>query len=586
MTQVVRVFVAGSKWSSMRPSSKRRKSSSGANGRPRDDTKNWHPELGLRVKKGPMALPHVVAPCDPFEELAERCGERGRDFLRRLDRIREAMDSVWEAPRLPWFTKHGVEHSDSLVRLLGESTAHLQTTPQYLDCGELFVLLAACYLHDVGMQAADIGKPLDQFEPSDHVKIRDTHPSLARELIVSRTRSRGVDEFELGLEDDDFLASIAMVAEAHGTATYERALRELLETRPQPLGVPLRGDLLGALLLMLDELDIQRARATFPKEAQFSDISTMYHFLNHYVAGVHVVDGVTPKQRRITVDFLFPLGSNQMRDDVRELILQKLLRQLRLTNPTVRRRTAGEMVWDEQISVHEARDGTGTQRTATAEVQRLIAREVIESRLVSRSSVLQILAQELDKPDGAVSVLELIVSDDTGEESATIIKWLTLQAEASGRTFVHLAPEVIQVGHGKRGLIERLNTQLGVEFSPDAGPARQTYAETARVKRPIIVIEAHGRDFSQTHPDIADLVSAGGATLVLIVPSSTQGRNQIALEPLSVAEIEEHLTKRLGYPLEDARIKARSLFLASAGRASGIIAALYADYEAAIVPAT
>src|SRR4051812_36589696 len=71
----------------------------------------------------------------------------------RLERVRISAEAIWNLPRLPWFTDHRAQrHSRRLMALLGQATDALQKTERHLTRAEIYILLAACYLHDVGMQ--------------------------------------------------------------------------------------------------------------------------------------------------------------------------------------------------------------------------------------------------------------------------------------------------------------------------------------------------------------------------------------------------------------------------------------------------
>src|SRR5581483_9067908 len=477
-----------------------------------------------------------------------------------------------------------VGHSDSLVRLVGESIAHLQATPARLDCHELFVLLAACYVHDVGMQAMPVEKALDELTPSDHDTIRREHPSVGRTLIVSRTLARDRDQFDLGLHDDEFLAPIALVSEAHGTETYASAVAALIETRPQPGGVPLRGDLLGALLLMADELDLQRARATFPNEAKLSTVSMVHHFLNHYVSGVHVCDASVPTTRRISIDFLFPEDSQPFRNDVRELIVKKLLRQSRLTNPVIARRTDGQMQWDTRVATHETLDVAGQLRHPTPEVWQHMRRSVVEGRLIGRRELLKDIKKVIDASSDLTSTsAEIVMSEGSEEETSLLIEWLQLNAAIQRRPFVHVAPDVLPAGHGPHGVLALVARQLGcinVRSHEDLTDALAMLSPL-----PLFVIEAVGQ-VKPTLAGLKKLVNAAARSAAPCVALSSRpscGLPVIEFAPLGASEIAEHLVSAQGHTTEGANEEAKVLYLASGGRPGPIIAALHAEFEQAIV---
>src|SRR5689334_16005116 len=109
----------------------------------------------------------------------------------RLQRVRASAERIWTAPRLSWFTDHSAgRHSRRVVQLLGGLVDELQKGPQALNRSELFVLLAAAYLHDIGMQdfVVDERGP-EEFGVADYELIRTRHPERAKDLIVKRALS-------------------------------------------------------------------------------------------------------------------------------------------------------------------------------------------------------------------------------------------------------------------------------------------------------------------------------------------------------------------------------------------------------------
>src|SRR5439155_8475158 len=142
------------------------------------------------------------------------------DLSSRLERVCRSAEAIWNEQRLAWFTDHRARtHSRRIISHLGVLVDHLQTTSAKLTPHELYVLLAATYLHDIGMQ--DFRVPgrggVEQYTEVDYENIREAHPARGRELIIARTLERDRDEFRIDLDDDpQYLLPIALVAQAHG----------------------------------------------------------------------------------------------------------------------------------------------------------------------------------------------------------------------------------------------------------------------------------------------------------------------------------------------------------------------------------
>ncbi len=108
--------------------------------------------------------------------------------------------------------------------------------------------------------------PVENLTQAEFVQIREEHPAKSRQLIIARALQHKRGQFSIDLEDAPSLVPIGLVAQAHGTRYFESTVRELRRQPNTPGGQPLRGDLLAALLLMGDELDLHEERAQFPAE--------------------------------------------------------------------------------------------------------------------------------------------------------------------------------------------------------------------------------------------------------------------------------------------------------------------------------
>lgn len=93
------------------------------------------------------------------------------DLRRSIEDIRAYMSRIWARPLHRYYTDHTVNHSDRIVALLDGLTAGMMRTDKRLSPIEVYVLLAATYLHDIGMQN-------EKFAGGDLDKIRDERKSV------------------------------------------------------------------------------------------------------------------------------------------------------------------------------------------------------------------------------------------------------------------------------------------------------------------------------------------------------------------------------------------------------------------------
>ncbi len=195
----------------------------------------------------------------------------------RLSDIREHVSRMWARgdPLHPTFTLHGREHCQQVERLIGHILApehpDHHRLEDVLDAQHLFILLAAAWLHDIGMilppteverdEASRQGVPLPDL-------VRMTHNSRLASYIFDHA-----SELRFQPHEADFVVAIC------------RAHRGLpIGADPQLTESPTNTRLLAAVLRAADELDISSAR-TPPELAELVwhelDDTARWHWLKH-----------------------------------------------------------------------------------------------------------------------------------------------------------------------------------------------------------------------------------------------------------------------------------------------------------------
>lgn len=191
---------------------------------------------------------------DMSGRLYEKLNETDEELCNRLDRIREKAIEFWNREQYPRFlTDHGEPHINQVEKNLDVLTQPLQNQSSKnknddlkgaLSSMEIFVLLGACYLHDIGMLL-------------DLDDAREKHAEYTYKLIIGIIdEDRGID---LPITDTTAREAVADVARAHWT---DHAL-ELDEEEPIGRNTDGRIRLLGVLLAMSDLLDLSPVRARY-----------------------------------------------------------------------------------------------------------------------------------------------------------------------------------------------------------------------------------------------------------------------------------------------------------------------------------
>lgn len=203
----------------------------------------------------------------------------------------------------PHYTHHDTRHSRSIIRHLEEWLRHASVD---FNDAELFILLGAVYLHDIGMQCTDpqllrdVAKIPDEelnapFDEGVSEEIRKAHSQLSAEMIQQAIG--GVDPQLTGLAalaqilPDEYHA-IALIAEGHASNIPDRAKTDKYVALP----IPVRLQLLQYLLRIGDALDATKTRLDRPYFTSgrwtMARPTTKYHMLkHHYVANITVSKG-------------------------------------------------------------------------------------------------------------------------------------------------------------------------------------------------------------------------------------------------------------------------------------------------------
>jgi len=224
------------------------------------------------------------------------------DRRRALENVREAAARIWSRPLHRYYTDHTVDHSQRVITLLDGLTAGMMTTDKRLCPTEVFCLLAATYLHDIGMQNEKFaGGRLDE--------IRAHHNEQTAEMIYAVFEDPA-HAFVMPLaRDPGLVEAVALVAKGHRQVDLNAAEYEPFVHG----GETVRLRLLAALLRFGDELDIDHRRVDLEQMKLLAlPVDSQLHWWKcHYVSGVSIAD------EYIRVSYRFP----QKRPDYEGLIV-------------------------------------------------------------------------------------------------------------------------------------------------------------------------------------------------------------------------------------------------------------------------
>ena len=284
-----------------------------------------------------------------------------------LQDIEKFCEGVWKSKLLPWFTNHNPDHSREIIFILNQLLRPLEGGKAFLTNHELFVLLASAYLHDVGMQFLkweDI--PIEKLTVKEFDEVRKKHAELSSEIILERVaKSIDRDDFHLpDCIDEEYIAPIAFVCKGHSSEYFAEVMEKFRDSTYTPKGRPFRGELLAALLLIADELDLQCKRVDFKETAKFDlSVHSQVHWYKH-----HYVEYVEISRNAVKITLRYPSNSDDYEPLIKELIETKLVEQIKRVNPYLREGTEGVLRLDDQVEFEKIIDDVSGKRSLPPDV--------------------------------------------------------------------------------------------------------------------------------------------------------------------------------------------------------------------------
>jgi hypothetical protein len=214
------------------------------------------------------------------------------NYLDELNEIERKIKKIWSNPLLPWFTNHGLSHSEQIISNANQIISYLSKYNNFsLNEDEIFIFLASAYLHDIGMQFLNVDEiSIEDLTDNEYEKIRKKHALKSEELILKKRFPVPDDKsmsYSLGLDslNRGYVQAISTLCSGHSSANYKDVYNRIKENPLIVNNKKIKGDLLLGLLLICDELDISMIRTDERKFSTFnpSSYSYMHHFKHLYV---------------------------------------------------------------------------------------------------------------------------------------------------------------------------------------------------------------------------------------------------------------------------------------------------------------
>jgi hypothetical protein len=358
----------------------------------------------------------------PYGFLEEKLCSENTSLWERLQRIKTAAAEFWKEKKLRWYTDHGIEHSRSILDMI-ERMLHPMNV--MLSAEELYILISASYLHDIGMQDLRISGAEGALNAEQEKIVRRTHPERSVDLILDNAIYLGTDNsHRIPLDiPPDFIGPVSLVVRAHGTDFFFDSVMKLNRNHFSPGGKDFKGPFLAALLLMADELDLHEKRSAECLEPSnsylenFAPESLLHIYKHHYIRKVSLEGGITNRTIRLT--FAFPDESPTYESEMVSWVVAKLRKQIQLTQEIF---SKYDLRWNRTISVRYASPEFSPRLRIPDNAVPYLHQEICRMQLIDRRKLINELTGHV-KNGIAIRKLIFVKCMDQSDE-ATIIEWL------------------------------------------------------------------------------------------------------------------------------------------------------------------
>lgn len=322
-----------------------------------------------------------------YNELKESDQKLAEEF----DAIYQEALNIWNDPALRTFTEHGQKHTLQVERNLDMLTRPLQRLPVPQNTGELtgplkpyeiFVLLSACCLHDIGMQL-------------DNSDARERHAEYACNLILHSSARINFDfrRVTLQITDDNAREAIALVARAHWTdyaLDLERYDNRIYNNQRGRL------PLLGVLLAMADLLDLSPVRASYFRTLhrlyELTPLAWLHQTMHARVKGCEIL----PPDENGELQFELVWRDGVDRNDIRNIsdwVMTWFNSQWRLLKSALIAYSGGYIRWTEpwfEVKFTESLIPLELEKKQlTEEARRVLRAERIDQRRINRDKFIE-----------------------------------------------------------------------------------------------------------------------------------------------------------------------------------------------------
>jgi hypothetical protein len=190
------------------------------------------------------------------------------ELQNQLDTIIQAMPNFWSQKHLNHFTLQGVIHSERILRQKLAQIALELPERHRLSPAEIYIVSAAAYLFEIGLQSRDLSSPIlsfsakvgDPLSCKQLEEIRAKKHLLTKQMLLDYARSSSYRGLDFGLTRDEYAP---LVADVCGYCSDDIPINDVEESIPISGGFLIRLRLLVALLRLANQMYIDASRIDF-----------------------------------------------------------------------------------------------------------------------------------------------------------------------------------------------------------------------------------------------------------------------------------------------------------------------------------
>ncbi|NTU49743.1 MAG: hypothetical protein HGA87_02420 [Desulfobulbaceae bacterium] len=462
-----------------------------------------------------------------------------------LDAITKAALELWQSQHLRTYTAHGEDHILQVVNNLDALTRGLQASPEKLQVNEIFVLLAACYLHDIGMQLGERDA-------------REQHAQYAFDLILhSHARHLGEERrITLPIDDRNARQSIASVARGHWTNFAVQ-----LESQDTIVGnIQGRLRLLGLLLAIADLLDLSPVRATYYRTIHRLDkldaVAELHQTKHELVKGFQIVAPNVGIAEELQYQLDWSDDSETTRT-VSDWELHWFHSQWRTIAPLLYNESSGRVRWARPWALVKFRSPVGPIPNLSEQAAKVLRAERADQLRINRDEFTRSFKEAMNKAEPSL----FRFPSDTEIDGKPVVEWCESHAHLQPGMKVARCDIQPTAAFDQASIVAQLLEQLGEHLPACTGPeAIERFRQHAEVNSDGIVtilIVGVNEDADMLAPIIESALKGPTPTVtrvVLLLAPAASGPDSIADAtatvctggPFAKSDVILHLQKRWG----------------------------------------